>query len=325
LIYIENTSLDPFLNLAYEEYILKSLNLDEDCLMLWRNDNSIIVGKHQNTIEEINEEYVKEKHIKVARRITGGGAVYHDLGNLNFSFILRKNVSASDMHKLGIPMVNALKKIGIDAELSGRNDITIDGKKVSGTAKAIHKDKLLYHGAILFNSNMEVLSKALRVKQNKIESKGIKSVSSRVANIKDYLKEDIDILEFKEILKDYFFPDGLKEYHLSDAELSEIKSLRDNKFSTWEYIYGSSPKFNFKNSKRFPAGEVEVFLLVEHGFITKCNIYGDFLGESNIDLNELFIGKKYERDEILNVLNQFKEKQLFGDISNEEILGCFFD
>ncbi len=324
MIYIENNSLNPYFNLALEEYILKILNLDDDVLMLWRDDNSIIVGKHQNTIEEINDEFVKENNIKIARRITGGGAVYHDLGNLNFSFILKdKNISTFEMKKFAIPVVNALEKLNIFADISGRNDITIEGKKISGTAQAIHKNKILYHGTLLFDSDLSVVSNALNVKFDKIKSKGIKSVRSRVTNIKDYLKQDIDILEFKSIIKKYFFPYGVNEYILSAEDLKKIEELRDNKFSTWDYIYGSSPKFNYSNSKRFSGGMVEVFLFVENGIISTCNIYGDFLGESNVDLNKLFVGIRYDQKEILNVLNEFKEKQLFGDISNEEILELF--
>lgn len=327
MIYIENTSVNPHFNLACEEYCLKNLNLPEDIVMLWRDDNSIIVGKHQNTIEEINQEFVRENNINVARRITGGGAVYHDLGNLNFTFIVNiEEASMLDMKKYGLPVVQALKEMGVTAELSGRNDITIDGKKISGTAQAVSKNKLLYHGTLLFDSNMDVLGRALNVTLDKIESKGIKSVRSRVTNIKEYIKDEIDVLDFKKLLLQYFFEnEGFKEYKLSDYDIEQIKTLEKDKYSTWEWVYGESPKCNIRNAKRFQGGKVELYLNIQNGIVTECKIYGDFLGVVGVEpVEDRIKGRRYESAEIDDALNGIDISKHFGSISKDEILSCFF-
>lgn len=325
MIFIENTSVNPYFNLACEEYCLKNLDINETIVMLWRDDNAIIVGRHQNTVEEINHEFVAANNIKVVRRITGGGAVYHDLGNLNFTFIVNEGkIDSSDMKKYSLPVVNALKEMGIDAELSGRNDITIEGKKISGTAQAVHRNKLLYHGTLLFNSDMSVLSSALNVTLDKIESKGIKSVRSRVTNIKDYLKRDIDILEFKKLLLENFFAEeGFKEYHLSDEDILKIRELEKDKYSTWEWNYGESPKCSLKSSKRFPGGKIEVYLNIENGMITGCKFYGDFLSVTSVDkVEEVLTGIRYEQRDIEEALMNLDLVPYFGSITKDELISC---
>lgn len=325
MIYIENTSTNPYYNLACEEYCLK--NLDQDIAMLWQNDRSIIIGKHQNTIEEINGEYVRENDIKVARRITGGGAVYHDLGNLNFTFIKKVDLlDRLNLKEFAFPILKALEQMGVKAELSGRNDITIDGKKISGTAQRIHNNRVLFHGTLLFDSNLDHLTRALSVKKDKIESKGIKSVRSRVTNIKEHLKEDYSIYEFKKLLLNYLYDDIIeKEYHLKDSDLAQIKKL-ENKYSSWEWIYGESPKCNFKNARRFSGGKVEVLLDIQEGLITDCKIYGDFLGVSGVEaIEELLKGSRYNREDINEVLKDIDISRYFGTITREELLSCIFD
>ena len=194
MLYIRNETTNPFYNLAMEEYLF-NLNDKTDYLLLWRNEPTIVIGKHQNTIEEINSDYVREKQIHIVRRITGGGAVYHDLGNLNYSLIIKSDYEGGyDFRKFTLPIVKALERLNIKAEQSGRNDITIDGKKFSGNAQFVSKGKLLHHGTLLFDSEMEELAKALKVSKDKIESKGIKSVRSRVTNIKEFLQDDIGII-----------------------------------------------------------------------------------------------------------------------------------
>lgn len=328
--FIKNESNDPRYNLAFEEYCFKNLDQNEDYVILWINGPTIVVGKNQNTAEEVNSAYVKENNIHVVRRITGGGAVYHDLGNLNFSFLVNSDqAKVIDFHKYNIPILKALEKIGIEAELSGRNDITIDGKKFSGIAQSIWRDRVLNHGTLLFDSDLQVLSQALNVREDKIQSKGIKSVKSRVTNIKSYVKEDIDVIQFRDLLLEYIFQmndQEVEEYVLSPQELAEIDKLFKEKYSTWEWNYGKSPSFNYKNYKRFPFGAVEVRLQIEKGLIKEAKIFGDFFGAENIEeIEEGLKNLNYQDEAIKSYLEEIDLGKYFGSISQEDFLSLIFD
>jgi len=327
--YITNISNDPHYNLAFEEYCFKNLPNDDDFVFLWINGPAIIVGKNQNTIEEINNEYVRENDIKIVRRITGGGAVYHDLGNLNFSIFTNSiGQEKIDFGQINIPILKSLEKFGINAELSGRNDLTLDGKKISGIAQSVWKRRILNHGTILFDTDLSVLSKALNVKADKIESKGVKSVKSRVTNIKPYMTDDVDILEFKEMLLKFIFQyhnTQMEEYILSDEDKMGINELYETKYKTWEWNYGESPDFGFKNYKRSPVGSIEVRLEIKNGIIEEAKIFGDFFGTKDVSLLETELkGLKYNRSEIQDKLESLNIKDFFGNIENEEFLSLLF-
>ena len=328
--YLQNLSNNPWYNLAFEEYCFRNLPNDEDYVILWINGPAIIVGKNQNTIEEINPEYVREHDIKVARRVTGGGAVYHDLGNLNFSIIT--NVSGAekiDFGKINIPMLRSLEKLGINAVLSGRNDLTIDGKKFSGIAQSVWRKRVLNHGTILFDTDLSVLSNALNVKQDKIESKGVKSVKSRVTNIRPYLTEDVDMATFKDLLlKNIFNLDGVEpeEYILSGEEMEAIDKLYNEKYNTWDWNYGESPEFDYKNYKRFPFGSIDVRLQVKGGIVSDIKIYGDFFGTEDIaKLEETMRGLKYDREIIKEALKDQPLEKYFGSITQDEFLNLVME
>ena len=237
LIYNEKTN--PYFNLAMEEYFLK--NTKEDLFLLWRNESAIIVGKNQNTLSEINYEYVKEHDIKVVRRQSGGGAVFHDLGNLCFTFIACNNNHFSDFKRFTMPIVDALKGLGVNAEFSGRNDLLIDGQKFSGNAQYNYKDRVMHHGTLLFSSEINDVSAALKVKPIKFEGKSVKSVKSRVTNISEHLKEPMTVLEFKDYLMDFIAKTDKdsKMYTMTDEDIANIEKLVEEKYSTWEWNYGN--------------------------------------------------------------------------------------
>lgn len=327
MLYIKNESTNPFFNLAMEEYLF---NLDDgnNYVLLWQNEPTIVIGKNQNTAEEINSDYVKEKGIHVVRRITGGGAVYHDLGNLNFTFINKGTEKKEfDFSKFTMPIIKALGKLGIKAELSGRNDITIDQKKFSGNAQYVKYGKVLHHGTLLFNSRMEELVKALKVSEDKFQSKGIKSVRSRVTNIADYLSMDITVSEFKELLLKYMFDEDteLTEASLSEADLDNINTLMRDRYMSWEWNYGVSPEFNLKQGKRFEGGKVEVLVNVKQGSIQGIKFYGDFFGSGDLsEIEAALTGKRYDEETIRSVLAQLNIGNYFKGITLEELLSCIF-
>ena len=287
MLYIESESLDPYFNLAMEDYVFSNLAKAEPCLILWRNSKTIVVGKYQNTAEEINQEYVDVNGISVARRLSGGGAVYHDEGNLNYTLIVNKDdLSEFNFQVFINPVIKALKRLGIQAEFNGRNDITVNGRKISGSAQYCKGGRLLHHGCILLDSDTAALSNALRVRKAKIESKGVKSVRSRVATINDFSEKPISVKEFKHQLLNEIFSDQLVHRHcFTKDEIQKINRLRNEKYVKWEWNYGYFADYDIRLEKKFPAGLVTMSLQVKDARIEKIRIWGDFFG--NGDISEL--------------------------------------
>jgi|YelNatPoosite2B6_FD.fasta_scaffold00009_220 lipoate-protein ligase A len=328
MINVINNSNNPHFNLALEEYFLKHKDLTEDILILWQNEPVIVVGKNQNTYEELNLEYVNLNNIKVVRRLSGGGAVYHDLGNLNFTIIENNsNIHKNDFSFFALPVISCLSKLGVKATFSGRNDILIEGKKFSGNAQYFYKDKLLHHGTLLFLSDLTVLSKALSVKKEKFQSKGIKSVESRVTNISEYVNLNISLREFKDMLIESVFEDKnepVKNYILTDEDIEKINELVQNKYGTWEWNFGKSPKFNYKKEMRFDAGSVSVEINVVEGIIKDFKIYGDFFEESPVEeLEYLFINKRFDIIEIRNIIKSIYISNYILNLKNEDFIKLF--
>jgi len=329
MLFIDNKGItDPRINLAIEEYALKNLNINETYLLFYINEPSIIIGKNQNTIEEINTEYVESNGIHVVRRLSGGGAVYHDLGNLNFSFITKDDgESFHNFRKFTEPVVAALKKLGVNAELSGRNDLEVEGRKISGNAQFSTKGKMFSHGTLLFNSEMDHVVSALKVKKDKIESKGIKSVRSRVANISEFLAEKIDIQEFRSLILTSIF-DGqeeIPEYVLNEEDWKKIHQISEERYQNWEWNYGRSPKFNLQHSHRFPVGSIDVRLEVNKGILENCKIYGDFFGVGDVsDIENILKGIRYEKNEIEKGLSEVVIAHYFGNVSKEEFINLIY-
>lgn len=304
MLLIYNDKTNPYFNLAMEEYFLK--NFCDDIFILWRNEPSIIVGKNQNTLSEINIEYVKENNIPVVRRQSGGGAVFHDLGNINFTFIANDKKGFSDFKRFTQPIINLLRTLDIDATFSGRNDLLIDGKKFSGNAQYNYKNRVMHHGTLLFSSQISDLSNALKVKPIKFEGKGIKSVKSRVTNIREHLKKDISILEFKDLIINYLLNTNSnnKTYDLTNDDIDNIWLLANNKYSSWEWNFGNSPKYSLTNQLKYPGGNVEFNLNVEKGIIKNIKFFGDFFGEFDVSyIEELLVGIKHDEDSIKDALN----------------------
>lgn len=304
MLLIKNTSTNAYFNLAMEEYFLK--NTTEDAFILWRNENSIIVGKNQNTLSEINYDYVKENNIKVVRRQSGGGAVFHDLGNINFTFISCNNNSFSDFKRFTMPIIEALENLNIHAEFSGRNDLLINNKKFSGNAQYNYKNKVMHHGTLLFSSQINDLSSALKVKPSKFEGKGVKSVKSRVTNISNHLEKNMTILEFKEYLMNFINNKNENNhfYELSDHDITEINKLVNEKYSTWQWNFGHSPKYSLNNEVKYPGGNIEFSLNVEKGLINEIKFFGDFFGKKDVSYIEDLLKKvKHDESSIKDALN----------------------
>lgn len=324
--YLETGSKDPYYNLAFEEYVLTHRTAGE-YLLLWQNENTIVIGQNQNAEAEINRAFVEEHQITVVRRTTGGGAVYHDLGNLNYSFITDVgDAERMTMERFTRPMVSALQALDIQAEASGRNDILAEGRKVSGTAQRLVGNRILYHGCLLFDSNPAMVAGALHADPAKFQSKSSKSVRSRIGNIRDFLKKDMDLPAFWEYLKNALAGGGEIEYDcLSEEELAEVQTLRDSKYATWEWNFGRSPKYNVTNKRKWDGGILEPKAEVEQGRITSLVFYGDFMALEPMEpVTDALRGCAFRREDVAAVLERFELKNFFGTITEEEILDTLF-
>jgi len=334
LLFVDHEGInDPRINLAIEEYVLKNLDIDNDknYLLFYINKPSIIIGKNQNTIEEINTDYVEDNGIHVVRRLSGGGAVYHDLGNLNFSFLTKDDGNSfHDFAKFTKPVTDALQKLGVQAELSGRNDIQLDdGRKISGNAQFTTKGRMFSHGTLMYDSEIENVVSALRVKSEKIRSKGIKSIRSRVANISEYMDEKLSMQEFKEMLLRYIFDvesvEDVPQYKLTEEDWKAIHKLSEERYQKWEWNYGKSPASNIQHSHRFDGGTVDVRLDVKKGTIENAKIYGDFFGVGDVgDIEERLIGTRYERSSIDEAIKDLDISHYLGRVSREDFLSLIY-
>ncbi|MDR3048715.1 MAG: lipoate--protein ligase [Elusimicrobiota bacterium] len=324
MIYLESPQTDPYFNLSLEQFVFDNLDRKENYFMLWQNDNAVIIGKNQNTIEEINAAFVKEKNIKVVRRLSGGGAVYHDMGNLNFTFVM----DAVESNKLDLsffcrPIAKALKDFGIDAQISGRNDITIDGKKFSGNAQYLKEGRVMHHGTIMFNSNLENVEQSLNVSKDKIASKGVRSIRSAVTNVGYYLKSPISLKEFKDkLVQSVFEGQNFTRYHFTQKDIDAVNKLRDERYGQWDWNYGKSPAYSIVKKRRVEGcGSVEICMQVDEGIISYMKFYGDFFGLKDADdLSKLFVGRKNNAESYEKILSSINVGDYFNNLTKSALM-----
>lgn len=311
--YIRNSSTNAHYNMAFDEFCLEELSLEEPVFCLWQNAPSVIIGLNQNALSEVNIPYLEEHGILLARRVTGGGAVYHDLGNLNYTIVGRSSDLEQDYPGYLTFIVNALRTLGVEAELSGRNDILVGGRKVSGFAKRVWKDRLMVHGTLMYDVNLDTLTHALSVPGNKFEAAGIASVHSRVTNLREHLPQIASVHELSDAIEE------ILSCHHTDSEVfitpeqrAYIEEVTRTKFATWEWNFGRNPKATFNVCRHFPCGTVEAHITVDRGIIHALDFSGDFLGNAPADtLAKALIGCRFERTALLDRLSAFEVSDYF--------------
>ena len=320
--YLKNNHTDPYFNMAFDEYCLEKLSIDEPVFYLWQNCPSVIMGANQEVHTEVNLDYLKENNISLVRRVTGGGAVYHDFGNLNYTIVGCSDDLERDYPEYTRYMLQALQILGVPATLSGRNDILVEGRKVSGFAKRVCKNRLMIHGTLMFDVDIDKLTQALCPPAAKLQSKGIASVRSRVANLHEYLPELPDISAFKEHLESILSNNYTdQEWTLSSEDIQNIEQLAHDKFERWEWIYGHSPRATLNFSERLACGTVHIHLNIAENRITSCQFGGDFIGNlPTNDLEKALIGLPYDQDSISKALAQTDVSRYFDGVTPTELL-----
>ena len=310
--------------MSFDEYCLEQFPSNDTVFYLWQNRPSVIIGLNQNVYSEVNIKYLEDNGIVLARRVTGGGAVYHDLQNLNYTIVGRSSDLERDYPGYMNYIIEALCQLGVPAELSGRNDIMVEGRKVSGYAKRVFKDRLMVHGTLMFDVDLEHLAAALAVPGSKLEASGIESVRSRVANLKDYLPQFSTIREMQDALQEILSHDD-GEIILSKEQLAEVQRICDDKFSTWEWNFGRSPKASFHNSRKYSCGTITADWSIVHGSMDSLSFGGDFLG--NLPAEQLagrLNGLRFDREEVLDALYKEPVGRFFDGITADGLIELLF-
>lgn len=323
---INSPYTSPYFNLASEEYLLKCFQ--EDVFLLYRNVPSIVVGKHQNTLAEINLPFVQEQEILVARRISGGGTVFHDLGNLNFAFFTTgKEGDLVNYRRATLPIIEALGEMGLEAYMGKRNEILLKKLKISGTASHVWKKRVLHHGTLLFSSEIGDMSAALKNVQERFTDRAVRSVRSRVTNIQDHLAEPLNVEQFQERILGHMLKTNkdARFYEFNPVDIAEIEERRDSKFATWEWNFGYSPKYQFCKSITFKSGRLDLHMNVEKGVIRELKMVGDFTSLTDVFLLEqMLIGSIHDPETLRIRLSEIKVSDYISGLENEELLVGLF-
>ena len=315
--YLTLESTDPYYNMSFDEFCLEQLPSDDSFFYLWRNRPAVIIGLNQNVYSEVNLRYLDENGIALARRVTGGGAVYHDLQNLNYTFIGRGMSPQT--------IADALKTMGVEAILTGRNDIYVDGRKVSGYARRVWRDREMIHGTLMYDVDIEPLTRALDVDGSKLSAKGIASVRSRVGNLKESLPQYPTIESFRDALHD-ILACGDSEYVLSEEQLSQVRRTAAEKFSSWEWIYGRSHEADLARCSKLPCGTVEASICLDRGKIASVTFSGDFLGDLPPEgLGRELEGVRFTREDVSQRLSSIDVGSYFEGTSSENLLDMIFN
>ena len=312
MIYLESPSTDPMFNLALEEYAFQKLDPGEEYFMLWQNRPSVIIGKHQNAQQEVNLSYAKLHHIPVVRRLSGGGAVYHDMDNLNFTFIVQGMVQELSMERFAGPLLAACRRFGIDARVEGRNDVTVDGRKISGNARYIENGRTMHHGTILLKTDEETMSRVLQVAPDKIRSKGIASVKSRVTSLSACAGRPIAPGTFAAVLRNEVFgTDSPRTYEWTAVDLEQVDLLKKRRYETWEWNVGTFPVYEVTRARRIEGcGTVEAGFSVLGGQISEISLRGDFLEAAPVsELEEQLAGCRLEPETLEHYLDEIRPEQ----------------
>lgn len=316
-------SSDPTFNLALEEYLYQSLGPESQSLFfLWQNGPSVIVGRHQNTAEEVNTAFAEENNIAVVRRMTGGGAVYHDAGNLNFSFLeWREHSGPINFLEYLEPIRDALRDIGIEATFSSRNDLEVDGKKISGSAQVRHGHRVLHHGTLLIDVNADMLSSVLTGSPEKYASKGIASMRARVTNMVEHWREGCTMADVHRVLMEHCASQTIA---IPQEYIDAAEELAQKKYRTWEWNYGHGPAFTHSFAQRFSWGKLECRLDVRKGLIKNCHLCGDFFAQNAIEeLSSKFVGREHRREAVRALLESVDLPLYFAACQSSEVVDFF--
>ena len=325
MIYIETNSTSAYFNFAVEYYFMTEKQLDDTAFMFWRTQPTLMIGRFQNTYSEVNLSYAESKGIKIVRRLSGGGTIYTDMGGWQFTFITPGSNGQIEFTRFIEPVVAALQEVGADVSFNGRNDLVVDGKKFSGNAQYIKAGNTLHHGSILFDTNIDEMVHSTSVDEEKIISKGIKSVRERVTNISQFLPAPMTMESFKSVMIKGIMKEHENVYTLTSSDIARIQEIEAEQFNNWQKIFGASPKCSLRKKKRFPGGSVQCHLDIDKGKIKEVEIYGDFFGDIDIDaMCQRMQGCEYRRDSILARLEDSSFIGTAYGITPEDFADAFF-